>query len=130
MIKEQIEQKYGLGFRTVVGRVGDKIDISERIAKAYSDGAIDTTKELQKENENLRTDNQILQTAVGDFSDLQDKYEEEQRKNNGLEEQLSKAKETIKKLCGAIRALNNPNTHLTDVNGFLQEAEAFVDKEI
>ena len=130
MTKDLIRHKYGLGFRTVVGEAGDKIDISERLAKAYSDGAIDETKELQKENENLKIDNKILQTAVGDFSDLQDKYDEEQRKNNGLEEQLTKAKETIKKLCETVRALNNPNTQLTDVNGFLQEAEAFVDKEI
>lgn len=130
MTKDLIRHKYGLGFRFVVGRAGDKIDISERLAKAYSDGAIDETKKLQEENENLRTDNKILQTAVGDFSELQDKYEEEQRKNNGLEEQLNKAKETIKKLCGTVRTLNSPNTQLTDVDGFLQEAEALVKEEM
>ena len=43
--------------------------------------------------------------------------------------ELSEAKDIIRELCGTVRALNNPNIQLTDVNGFLQKAEAFINKE-
>ena len=46
-------------------------------------------------------------------------------RENGI--QLRKAKTIIKKLCNCIRALNNPNTQLTDVNGFLKEFEEFTE---
>lgn len=51
------------------------------------------------------------------------------RRRRELQVQVEEAKEIIRKLCGAVRALNNPNTQLTDVNGFLQNAEAFINKE-
>ena len=38
-MNEKLKQKYGIGFTTVLDSVGNKIDISERIYKAYSDGA-------------------------------------------------------------------------------------------
>ena len=41
-------------------------------------------------------------------------------------ERFDKAKEIIRELCGTVRTLNNPNIQLTDVNGFLQKAEAFL----
>jgi len=46
--------------------------------------------------------------------------------NEQLKKQIEQAKEIIKKLCGAVRALNNPNTELTDIDGFLSEAEQFL----
>lgn len=39
---------------------------------------------------------------------------------------LQNAKEIIKKLCNCIRTLNNPNTELTNVDSFLEDAENFV----
>ena len=53
---------------------------------------------LQKENAKLKADYGVLSCSVGDFGELQDKLEEEQRKNNGLSDNLTKAKEIIKKL--------------------------------
>lgn len=54
--------------------------------------------ELEKENAKLKTDYEVLSCSVGDFGELQDKLEEEQRKNNGLSDNLTKAKEIIKNL--------------------------------
>ena len=59
-----------------------------RLVQQYND--------LQKENTELKTDYEVLSCSVGDFGELQDKLEEEQRKNNGLEEQLTNAKEIIR----------------------------------
>lgn len=53
-------------------------------------------KRLEKENAELKTDYKVLSCSVGDFGDLQDKLEEEQRKNNGLSDNLTKAKEIIR----------------------------------
>ena len=41
-------------------------------------------------------------------------------------EQLTKAKEIIKYLCGMVRELNKPNVQLTDVDYSLSEAEQFL----
>ena len=49
----------------------------------------EATKELEKENAELKTDYEVLSCSVDDFGELQDKLEEEQRKNNGLEEKIS-----------------------------------------
>ena len=53
-------------------------------------------KELQEENAELKADYEVLSCSVGDFGELQDKLEEEQRKNNGLSDNLTKAKELLK----------------------------------
>lgn len=50
-------------------------------------------KQLREENEKLKTDYEVLSCSVGDFGELQDRLEEEQRKNNGLEEELKKWKD-------------------------------------
>ena len=55
-------------------------------------------EELEIENKKLKTDYEVLSCSVGDFGELQNKLEEEQRKNNGLSDQLTKAKEIIKNL--------------------------------
>ena len=46
----------------------------------------------------LKVDYEVLSCSVGDFGELQGKLEEEQRKNNGLSDNLTKAKEIIKGL--------------------------------
>ena len=57
---------------------------------------------------------------------LSEHIRELQKQNGELTDKLTETKEIIKELCGTVRALNNPNTQLTDVNGFLQNAEAFL----
>lgn len=59
--------------------------------------ATEATKELEKKNVELETDYEVLSCSVGDFGELQDKLEEEQRKNNGLSDNLTKAKELLKR---------------------------------
>lgn len=53
-------------------------------------------KQLREENAKLKTDYEVLSCSVGDFGELQDKLEEEQRKNNGLSDNLTKAEELLK----------------------------------
>lgn len=55
-------------------------------------------KQLREENTKLKTDYKVLSCSVGDFGELQEKLEEEQRKNNGLSDNLTKAKEIIRSL--------------------------------
>ena len=57
---------------------------------------------LEKENAQLKTDYEVLSCSVGDFGELQDKLEEEQRKNNGLSDNLTKAKEHIRTLISCL----------------------------
>lgn len=72
-------------------------DICGVISSRVSDMEYDL-KCLKKENAKLKADYKVLSCSVDDFGKLQDRLEEEQRKNNGLEEQLNEAKEIIKGL--------------------------------
>lgn len=56
----------------------------------------DRIADLEKENAELKTDYEVLSCSVGDFGELQDKLEEEQRKNNGLSDNLTKAKVALR----------------------------------
>ena len=88
-------------------------------------------KELQKENAKLKADYEVLSCSVGDFDELQNKFEEEQRKNNGLSDNLTKAKEIIKKFS---EFANNeveydpehPQEHTDLWNKLCEEAEQFL----
>ena len=83
--------------------------------------------ELEKENAELKTDYKVLSCSVDDFGKLQDKLEEEQRKNNGLSENLTKAKEIIKKYL-AIGVGGKITQNYLDVT---KEAEQFIkDSEV
>ena len=79
--------------------------------------------ELEKENEKLKTDYEVLSCSVGDFDELQSKLEEEQRKNNGLSDNLTKAKEHIKKLIEAIHIWDCENLEQVEA-----EAEQFLNE--
>ena len=57
-----------------------------------------------------------LSTVCQERQELVDEYEKENKE----------AKEVIKMLIGTVRELNNPNVQLTDVNGYLAEAEQFL----
>ena len=78
--------------------------------------------ELEKENEKLKTDYEVLSCSVGDFGELQDKLEEEQRKNNGLSDNLTKAVELLK------WALHSDPEHdnLSDFDIKWKQAEQFI----
>ena len=54
--------------------------------------AIEYITELEKENAELKADYKVLSCSVDDFGELQEKLEEEQRKNNGLEAQIERMK--------------------------------------
>ena len=79
-------------------------------------------EELKRENAELKTDYEVLSCSVGDFGKLQDKLEEEQRKNNGLSDNLTKAIELLK------WALHSDPEHdnLVDFDTKWKEAEQFI----
>jgi len=87
--------------------------VGELIEKAYFSAYLLSLHEnknkiadLEKENAKLKTEYKVLSCSVGDFGELQDKLEEEQRKNNGLSDNLTKAKEIIKGLLDTQRRLD------------------------
>ena len=68
----------------------------KNLEKTYRKQRNKRIDELQKENAKLKTDYEVLSCSVGDFGELQNKLEEEQRKNNGLSDNLTKANELLK----------------------------------
>jgi len=101
-----------------------------KLQEEWLDECEEQIKELQKENNRLAQHIVELQKDKGNLIDENNHYKAlvsvlednaEQLRND-----LKQAKEIIKKLCGAVRALNNPNTELTDIDGFLSEAEQFL----
>ena len=84
-------------------------------------------KDFKKENEKLKTDYEVLSCSVGDFEELQDKLEEEQRKNNGLSDNLTKAKELLKWFVWYFRE-GSPN--LVPYKHKVAEAEQFLNSEV
>ena len=82
--------------------------------------------DLEKENAGLKSDYKVLSCSVGDFGELQDKLEEEQRKNNGLSDNFTKAKELLAKWVELFKpkAGNIPPTPIqVDTEQFLNEVE-------
>ena len=81
--------------------------------------------ELEKENERLTDELKTLRESIKDYGT--GCYENGLRNGKRkLEEQLTKAKEIIKDLCGMVRELNKPNVQLTNVDYSLSEAEQFL----
>lgn len=77
-----------------------------------------------KQKTKLKTDYGALSCSVGDFGELQDKLEEEQRKNNGLSNKLTKAVLIIKNL---LHLWNDVMTEDT-VKSMINEAEQFLEE--
>ena len=92
-----------------------KEELSKRIA------------ELEKENAELKVDYEVLSCSVGDFEKLQDKLEAEQRVNNVLSDNLSKAKEIINEFMRISKASDDDFEH--DYSELIGEAEQFL-KEV
>lgn len=80
-------------------KLSDMIE-QRNIAIDYITDLEKQNKELKKENERLKIDYKVLSCSVGDFGELQEKLEEEQRKNNALKGQIDKMKRDL------IRQLN------------------------
>ena len=90
-LEEQLESERDLSaIAYMQGAENQKKKDEENLEKAFKRIA-----ELEEENAKLKTDYEVLSCSVGDFGELQDKLEEEQRKNNGLSDNLTKAKEII-----------------------------------
>ena len=106
---EELKQKAKDFVSIIAGGTPKEMDYYADILAEF---ATEATKELQEENDRLAKHILELQADKGRLTDG-----------------LTEAKEIIRKLCDTVRALNNPNTQLTDVNGFLQNAEAFINKE-
>jgi len=82
---------------------------------------------LQRENKQLKTDFKVLSCSVDDFDELQNKLEEEQRKNNGLSDDLAKAKEIMKELLDTLKNEYSDYTFaLKSTHPVLVEAEEFL----
>ena len=67
-------------------------------------------EKLKKENAELKTNYEVLSCSVDDFDELQNRLEEEQRKNNGLSDNLAKAKELLSKLSQLKHRADDPFT--------------------
>lgn len=78
------------------GKTNVFAELNEETAKSNAE-LLDKVTDLEKENAELKADYEVLSCSVGDFGELQDKLEEEQRKNNVLSDNLVKAKEIISK---------------------------------
>lgn len=59
-------------------------------------------------------------------TDKLEELEKQAEDNSYNIEKVEKSKDIIKKLCNCIRTLNNPNTELTNVDSFLEDAENFI----
>jgi hypothetical protein len=80
---------------------------------------------LQKQNGELTNELKDLRESIKDYG--AGCYEKGLRNGKRkLKEQLTKAKEIIKYLCGMVRELNKPNVQLTNVDYSLSEAEQFL----
>ena len=78
--------------------------------------------ELEKENAKLKIDYEVLSCSVGDFGELRDKFEEEQRKNNELSDSLTKAKGIIQDMLKDIpNRMWYTDTTIKEAEQFLKE---------
>ena len=84
-------------------------------------------EQLEKRIAKLKADYEVLSCSVGDFGELQDKLEEEQRKNNGLSDNLTKAKEIIKKF---LLWENDWHDKTESKYELLKQAEQFLNSEV
>ena len=99
---------------------------NERLTVSYETLKLHDEEEigmLKSENAELKTDYEVLSCSVGDFDELQNKLEEEQRKNNGLSDNLTKAKFLLKQLVDAF-----PKSYSDVVKDTLDEAKKFVEE--
>lgn len=78
-------------------------------------------EELKKENAKLKADYEKRGNIIISLENHLRVYI-----HSDKTDQLTKAKEIIKDLCGMVRELNKPNVQLTNVDYSLSEAEKFL----
>jgi hypothetical protein len=120
----------------------EREEFAEAIGKGLTSGSKISAEDLQNENI-ISYKMGVIMEMDADFVTLLnfiDWYSPTREVNDKLTKMLrhigsqtyqnqtkiEEAKEIIRELCGAVKALNNPNTQLTDIKGFLQKAEAFL----
>ena len=103
-----------------------KSEINAR-RKKVREGYKNKLSVAEKRIEELEKENAELKEKLGDIqmqkSDLVWKLK---TANEQKAEQLTKAKEIIKYLCGMVRELNKPNVQLTNIDYSLSEAKQFI----
>lgn len=77
---------------------------------------------LEKQVKNLKTDYEVLSCSVGDFNELQDRFEEEQRKNNKLFEQLTEAIELLQSVVHQYKREGVEGCTVEGIEAFIKEA--------
>lgn len=94
--------------------------------KTYEAGELVAyVEKLEKENTELKAGYEVLSCSVGDFDKLQDKLEEEQRRNKELSDNLIKAKEL---LIGFVSKMKN-SVYTPYEKDLIERAEQFL-KEV
>lgn len=122
MKDEELATKYAEEYQTKKHHqrlYGNKPVVMKELNTTFKDGFLMGIKEI-------RTDYEVLSCSVGDFGELQDKFEEEQRKNNALSDNLDKAKEIIKKLKALYFSPVVTKDDVKQQDEILNEAEKFL----
>lgn len=131
----------------------EQLSIADLLKICCIEFANETTKELREENRQLMNDYEMIHNCFlineNENKQLKEQVEnlqimlqaerevrcnteylkkviELEYKNEKFEEENKKAKEIIRELCGTVRALNNPNTQLTNVDVYLADTESFL----
>lgn len=117
-------------------------EIKTQITQAHIDGHnrgyAKAKEKLEEENNKLLDVISNYEVKVADLEKENAELKEKLKPENCLKllakegyikftsDQLTKAKEIIKKLVNGVRVLNDPKVELTDCDGFLEEAEQFL----
>ena len=124
-------------------------EIKTQITQAHIDGHnrgyAKAKEELEEQVEDWKADHKYnlelmkgLNNRISDLEKENAELKEKLKPENCLKllakegyikftsDQLTKAKEIIKKLVNGVRVLNDPKVELTDCDGFLEEAEQFL----
>lgn len=111
-----------------------RTDNSEVIAALLKENA-----ELKEQNANLiamlkserevRVNDDYLKGICELEGKVEDWTSEYYELENFMNNKLAKAKELVKELVDTVKALNNPNVQLTDIDNHLKNAEEFLGKE-
>jgi len=104
----------------------ENLEMTVGTLRTFSNEQATCIEQLEKENAELKTDYEVLSCSVGDFGELQDKLEEEQRKNNELFDKLAEAKEIISEY---VRLANLEKEDTIAIWQLYHKAEQFLNGE-
>ena len=100
-------------------------ELKEKLKTAYRKGMRHMAKALKDYD---RTDGAWTDYFEHTVDKVLQKEQLDFEEYGTLADQLTKAKEIIKDLCGMVRELNKPNVQLTNVDYSLSEAEQFINE--